>query len=120
MGGLAAAQIVVSPRPLAAAWSRLEAFPEAEAAARASAVGYYPRPTLRVDYVAPRNETEEFIAQIWKDLLGVAQVGIHDDHLLAGAGERDSQVGGHGRLAVTLQRARDRDAPVPASRLGLS
>jgi acyl carrier protein len=37
------------------------------------------RPGLRVAYSAPRNETEQTIAAIWQELLGIAQIGIHDD-----------------------------------------
>lgn len=30
-------------------------------------------------YVAPRSQTEQRLAEIWADLLGIKQVGIHDD-----------------------------------------
>jgi amino acid adenylation domain-containing protein len=33
----------------------------------------------KVEYVPPQNETEELIAEIWADVLGVAQVGIYDN-----------------------------------------
>jgi acyl carrier protein len=39
----------------------------------------HPRPGLSNDYVAPRNETEQLIAEIWQKLLGIEQVGIYDD-----------------------------------------
>ena len=35
---------------------------------------------LRSDYVAPRNEVEQAIANIWQKLLGVKQIGIQDDY----------------------------------------
>src|SRR6185437_10178418 len=34
---------------------------------------------LSAEYVAPRNQTEAQLAQIWQELLGVAQVGIYDN-----------------------------------------
>ena len=37
------------------------------------------RPTTDTGYVAPRNEMEQRIAAVWQELLGVSQVGIHDD-----------------------------------------
>ncbi len=37
------------------------------------------RPELSTSYVAPRNETEQTIADIWQDFLGIEQIGIHDD-----------------------------------------
>ena len=37
------------------------------------------RPTLDEDFVAPRTSIEEAMANLWKEVLGLAQVGIHDD-----------------------------------------
>ncbi|MDF5726642.1 MAG: SDR family NAD(P)-dependent oxidoreductase, partial [Rhizonema sp. PD38] len=37
------------------------------------------RPNLRNTYTAPRNEIESTLAEIWQQLLGIEQVGIHDD-----------------------------------------
>ncbi|RKH92751.1 amino acid adenylation domain-containing protein, partial [Corallococcus praedator] len=42
-------------------------------------------------YVAPRTPVEETLAATWKELLGVSQVGIHDDFL---------ELGGHSLLAT--------------------
>jgi acyl transferase domain-containing protein/acyl carrier protein len=70
------------------------------AAGAGGAAGFYPRPSLRVEYVAPRNELEHFIGGIWEELLGVAQVGIHDNFL---------DLGGDSLLATRLV-ARMRDA----------
>lgn len=36
------------------------------------------------DYVAPRTRTEEVLASIWQDLLGIPRVGIHDDFFALG------------------------------------
>jgi amino acid adenylation domain-containing protein len=37
------------------------------------------RPELDTPYVAPRNEVETQLAAIWRDVLGVDRVGIHDN-----------------------------------------
>ena len=51
------------------------------------------RPELEDAYVAPRNETEEQISQLWATLLAVERVGIHDNFL---------DLGGHSLLAAQL------------------
>jgi iturin family lipopeptide synthetase A len=47
----------------------------------------------RNDYVAPRNEVEAKVAEIWAELFGVERVGIHDQFL---------ELGGHSLLAIQL------------------
>src|SRR5262249_38966404 len=37
------------------------------------------RPPTDTSYVAPRNQIEQRVADVWKELLGVNQVGVHDD-----------------------------------------
>ena len=39
----------------------------------------YARPTLATGYVAVTNEYEKRIAAIWEDVLGINQIGIHDN-----------------------------------------
>ncbi len=39
----------------------------------------YSRPNLHNNYVAPHSEIEQKIAEIWQNLLGVNQIGIHDN-----------------------------------------
>jgi acyl transferase domain-containing protein/acyl carrier protein len=53
----------------------------------------HPRPELSDDYVAPGNETERKIAQIWEEVLGVSGPGIHDNFF---------ELGGHSLLAMQL------------------
>ncbi|MPZ81184.1 MAG: SDR family NAD(P)-dependent oxidoreductase [Actinophytocola sp.] len=38
----------------------------------------YPRPELRVPYLAPRGKTEKRVAAVWQDYLGIEEVGVHD------------------------------------------
>ncbi len=54
------------------------------------------RPTLSGEYVGPRNPTEEAIADVWKEVLQVDRIGIHDNFF---------DLGGHS-LLVTLAVAR--------------
>ncbi|MFQ4145486.1 type I polyketide synthase [Chlorogloeopsis sp. ULAP02] len=50
-------------------------------------------------YVAPRNEIEQTIANIWEELIGIEKVGIHDNFF---------ELGGHSLLAVqTISRIRE-------------
>jgi acyl carrier protein len=51
------------------------------------------RPQGTAAYVAPRNNTEEALAVIWQELLGITPIGIHDDfHALGGDSLLASQV----------------------------
>ncbi|MFD2762592.1 amino acid adenylation domain-containing protein [Micromonospora eburnea] len=51
------------------------------------------------EYVAPRDRTEEIIAGIWADVLGVDRIGVHDDFF---------GLGGHSLLATrVLARLRE-------------
>lgn len=43
------------------------------------------------DYVAPRNDTESVIAEVWQELLGLDRVSVHDNFL---------DIGGHSLLAM--------------------
>jgi len=51
------------------------------------------RPDLRTAYKAPCSKTEECIAEIWQELLGICPVGINDDFF---------DLGGDSLLATTL------------------
>ena len=78
-----------SKRPAAfTSRAHLEAAAEQGALPRA-----HPRPELLRAYVPPRNELERTIADIWQELLGIDQVGIHDDYF---------ELGGDSLLSVRL------------------
>ena len=53
----------------------------------------YVRPTLETAYVAPRNEIEQTLANIWQELFGIDRIGIHDNFF---------DLGGHSLLATRL------------------
>ncbi|MEV0456704.1 amino acid adenylation domain-containing protein [Catellatospora methionotrophica] len=51
------------------------------------------QPPLRQAYVAPRNDAEELVAQVWADVLGTGPHGVDDDFFA---------VGGHSLLATRV------------------
>ncbi|BAZ50359.1 beta-ketoacyl synthase [Nostoc sp. NIES-4103] len=51
------------------------------------------RPNLKNAYVAPQNQLEQTIANIWQELLGVESIGVHDDFF---------ELGGHSLLATQV------------------
>ena len=53
----------------------------------------HPRPNLAVPYVAPRSETERRLAELWQEVLGVSEVGAHDNFF---------EMGGDSLLATLL------------------
>src|SRR5262249_33853749 len=57
------------------------------------AAALHARPELGVDCVAPRNETEQTIAGIWQELLGIEPIGVHDTF---------SELGGQSLLATQV------------------
>lgn len=45
----------------------------------------HPRPNLDNDYVAPQNEIEQILADIWQQIIGIDKIGIHDNFFELGA-----------------------------------
>jgi amino acid adenylation domain-containing protein/non-ribosomal peptide synthase protein (TIGR01720 family) len=54
------------------------------------------RPELDAAFVAPRDRVEATLAEIWRDVLGVTQVGVHDDFF---------ELGGDSILAIQVVMA---------------
>ncbi|MBE9212898.1 acyltransferase domain-containing protein [Plectonema cf. radiosum LEGE 06105] len=84
-------QVVVSKGELDARieqWVRVQPLNEASTIGNNSS---HTRPNLTNEYVAPRNDIEQAIAQIWQDLLGIDKVGVNDSFF---------ELGGHSLLAV--------------------
>ena len=57
---------------------------------------------LKLDFVAPRNETEQIIAAIWQELLRIDRVSIHDNFF---------ELGGHSLLTTQLLAQHSQSLP---------
>ncbi|MGD2090955.1 MAG: SDR family NAD(P)-dependent oxidoreductase [Candidatus Aminicenantes bacterium] len=55
----------------------------------------HPRPNLATPFAAPKTKTEQSLANIWQNMFGIDQVGIHDDFF---------ELGGDSLLAIQLVR----------------
>ena len=51
------------------------------------------RPSLQTAYIAPSNDIEQRIAEIWQEIIGVEQIGVNDNFF---------ELGGHSLLAVQV------------------
>ncbi|MEL6446179.1 MAG: SDR family NAD(P)-dependent oxidoreductase [Bacteroidota bacterium] len=86
-------QVVVSTGPLEARRRQWVTGTDPEAEDQGAEPPQYARPSMRVDYVAPRTDTERDAAAIWEDLLGIQDIGVHDNFF---------ELGGHSLLATRL------------------
>jgi len=91
-------QLLVSTGDLAARidqWIKLESLNAGKPAAVASSTQstLSRRSGVQTNHDAPRDETEQRIARIWQDALGIDGVGINDNF---------SQLGGHSLLAIRI------------------
>ncbi|HTG35648.1 MAG TPA: non-ribosomal peptide synthase/polyketide synthase [Thermoanaerobaculia bacterium] len=94
-------RVVVSTHELAGLM-RLADSPDLlrEAAASRRAGSAHPRPDLATPFVEPRSEAERRLADLWRELLGIEPVGVHDSFF---------ELGGHSLLATQLiSQVRDR------------
>ncbi|MGB7925178.1 MAG: MupA/Atu3671 family FMN-dependent luciferase-like monooxygenase [Pyrinomonadaceae bacterium] len=77
----AVTQVVVSTGDLQARikqWVDLESLGRKEEAGEPKKGVAYARPELANSFVAPTGQLEQEIAAVWRDLLGIEQIGIHD------------------------------------------
>jgi len=65
-------------------WTKLEPLQEGTATQKLSLPALHPRPNLTNAYVAPSNDLEHRIASIFQELLGIEQIGIHDNFFALG------------------------------------
>jgi acyl transferase domain-containing protein/acyl-CoA synthetase (AMP-forming)/AMP-acid ligase II/acyl carrier protein len=78
-------QVIVSTRDLYSRFEQstisnvLSFAAKAESAAPSVKSTAHPRPQLGSAYLAPHSEMEKTLADIWQKLLGIEQIGIHDD-----------------------------------------
>lgn len=90
-------QVIVSPQDITGLIQRGDKEGESlnEEKVTKSTLGQpsHPRPDLSSEYVVPGNSTEQAIADIWQELLGVAKIGIHDNFF---------ELGGHSLQAPGL------------------
>ena len=90
-------QVVVSTGDLPSRidrWIRLEALREGKGGkAKEQEAARHPRPHLQNGYVAPGSPTEQKVARIWAELLGIDKVGIQDNFF---------DLGGHSLLAIQV------------------
>jgi NAD(P)-dependent dehydrogenase (short-subunit alcohol dehydrogenase family)/acyl carrier protein len=109
-----AGQLVVSTGDLGARidqWIRLKSLNAGSATTAANPNRSAPpkRSSRRTNHDSPRDETEQQIARIWQEALGLDEVGIHDNF---------AQLGGHSLLAIRivseLRRAFQIDLPMRA------
>jgi acyl transferase domain-containing protein len=89
-------QIVVSTGDLQTRidqWVKLTPLQGTEKPAKIGPSLDHPGPNLRNAYAAPTNEFEQAIADVWQDVLGIDQVGIHDNFF---------NLGGHSLMALQV------------------
>jgi phthiocerol/phenolphthiocerol synthesis type-I polyketide synthase E len=74
-------------------WIEPAGIEPAAASAGVAVQSLHARPDLATPYVAPRSDLEERVAAVWRQVLGLAEVGVHDSFL---------ELGGDSLLATRL------------------
>lgn len=91
LGGCAVARVAVSTGDLAA---RVLQARRRDAATEMGSGATHARPDLQTAYVAPGSPLEKQISAIWEQVLGIQEIGLHDDFF---------DLGGHSLLATQLR-----------------
>lgn len=60
-------------------WIELKSLPTEELATSQNLFSKHQRPNLDINYVAPRNQVEQTVADIWQEILGMEAIGIYDN-----------------------------------------
>ena len=95
LSGFASARVIVSSKDLTLRilQSRLVKIGEDRPETKPLSATAHPRPELAKAYLAPRDETEQSIVEIWQELFGIDGIGVEDDFI---------ELGGHSLLAMQL------------------
>ncbi|MER5950457.1 SDR family NAD(P)-dependent oxidoreductase [Streptomyces sp. NPDC001904] len=88
------AQIVVSPAALSDVFADAASLAADATVERAEQA--HQRPDILTEFVAPRNDAERTVCEVWQDLLGIEKVGIQDSFF---------DLGGNSLVAIQLVSA---------------
>ncbi|HEX9733566.1 MAG TPA: amino acid adenylation domain-containing protein [Thermoanaerobaculia bacterium] len=135
-------QVAVSTQNLQAQFddrtARLRPDPKDDTTARGEVLLHHPRPALATSYAAPRTPLEQMLAETWREVLLVDEIGVHDNfvelggdsllslQVVARARKHDLRLSlalifDHptvARLAAALEMPADRPEPSPAAPAG--
>ncbi|MDE1145034.1 MAG: amino acid adenylation domain-containing protein [Azospirillaceae bacterium] len=103
-GGLP--HIVVSPTDLNAMLADIAAAGRADGTPATAVAPSYERPELATSFIMPSTPTQRQVAALWQEILGIRNVGIHDNFFDLGG---DSLVGA--KLVARLNRTFDASLP---------
>jgi phthiocerol/phenolphthiocerol synthesis type-I polyketide synthase E len=88
-----ASRIIVATRDINEVIEEVNNFSSSGMLKRPGAAASHPRPELGNAYVAPRNDVETKIANVWQELFGIAPVGVDDNFF---------ELGGDSILAIQI------------------
>jgi acyl carrier protein len=71
-----------------------------------NSITVHSRPNLVTSYIAPGSELEENIVKIWKEILGIGEIGVYDDFF---------ELGGHSLIFTQILSRLKKITPVSIS-----